>query len=585
MDYLGQAAQYAGNGDLDAAYDALMRRGFKMSGTGSAGGGTSQDQAYALIHQLYSQSPGAQKTYRNKLAANQRALQDHQTQFGLEARPELAYRQFKSADNKYWIIYDGNGVPVAAKPVSQRLGEGKTSYSQEEIDLMSQYYGGAGDRAELERQLHNLAVVRTGTGRLVDSEGNWASGSEMPVGNARDWKGLPDSNGDQDRAALQEILDRINSGEVSLRPEAVPTLPAGRSGAGTLTEWGPAGTSGGEGGRLFTGSYGGYGGEDLSGLLRQMYAQNLEAQLAALKAAYQQNAADFQVQDGRIAADYRNRRNQAAAQNDLQRMYLAEMGAVQGLNTGASGQMALAQSAAYQGGLAELWAAESQDRSANDLEMQKLAAAYQGDLASAAAKSNSALAGALYEEYARQIQAAETARRAAQAQANWQAQFDYQRQKDDWERQKWQAEWEYGQQADRQSTAYKMASAMLENGVMPDAGTLLAAGISQRDAKAYVNAAQAQIAARAAAQKSSGSSGSGKPKLTYSQALSTVNNGQITDAVIQAYDYYMGSGAYARLFGGSGGLAGPGLSGNGGGSGIRTPGSSAAVDALWQRGS
>ena len=121
---------------------------------------------------------------------------------------------------------------------------------------------------------------------------------------------------------------------------------------------------------------------------------------------------------------------------------------MQGLNTGATGQMALARSAAYQGNLADLLAAESQDRSANDLAMQQLAAGYQGDMASAAAQSNAQLAQALYSEYARQIDAAEAARQAAQTQANWQAQFDYQRQQDALNLQKWQQQFDYQRQQD-----------------------------------------------------------------------------------------------------------------------------------------
>ena len=45
IDYLDLAQQYAKMGDLDGAYEALMRRGFKMYDTGSNGNGISQDQA------------------------------------------------------------------------------------------------------------------------------------------------------------------------------------------------------------------------------------------------------------------------------------------------------------------------------------------------------------------------------------------------------------------------------------------------------------------------------------------------------------------------------------------------------------
>lgn len=522
VDYLARASEYARNGDLDGAYDALMRRGFKLHDTGSAGGGTSQDQAYALIRQLYSQSAGAQQAYQNKLAANAQALRDHPTQFGTGQKPELAYKQFISADGKYWITYDGQGNPAIANRVSNKVGTGKPGYSDSEIDLMSRYYSGQGDRAELERQLHNLAVVRTGTGRLVDGDGNWASGTPVSVGGAQDWKGLDTSaNTNQDRAALQDILDRINAGQVSGTPTVVPVtqvpdnnrqrpVGGGIAGGGYPSGGGNGGggyPSGGSGGGMLPS--GGTGGDDLSQLLRQSYEENLRAQLAALQAAYQQNVAQYQAHDGLLSQSYRDQRNRAAAQNDLQRMYMAELGAMQGLNTGATGQLALAQSAAYQGGLADLWAAENQDRAENDLAMRNLAAGYQGDMASAAAKSNAQLAQALYGEYVRQIEAAEAARQAQLEQERWLAQFQYQQAQDDWDRQKWQTQWDASQQADRQGNAYKLAYTMLQNGIMPDGGTLDTAGISRADAQAIVGMYASRLAARAGTGSGGSSRGSG----------------------------------------------------------------------------
>ena len=142
------------------------------------------------------------------------------------------------------------------------------------------------------------------------------------------------------------------------------------------------------------------------------------------------------------------------------------------------------------------------------------------------------------------------------AQANWQVQLDYQQAQDALDRQQWQTQWDASQQAGRQSTAYKMASAMLENGLMPDSGTLAAAGITTADAQAIVDAVQAQMAAqtaRSVVKTTPSKTSPEKPRLTYSQALSAIENGQITDAVRQAYDYYMGSGAYSQNFGGSSG--------------------------------
>lgn len=514
-DYLAQAQRLARAGDLEGAYDALMRRGFKMADTGSTGGGTTQDQAYAQIHQLYNQSGTARQQYLNQVDANRRLVREHQTQFGLEIRPELANRRFLSTDGRYVIYYDDTGTPAVAKPNSSKAG--KNSYikrSPEEIALMNRLYNGGEDTdfAGLQRQLHNINVVRTGVGRLIDQQGNYASGTPIQPVAANDWTGLPQTDRYQDKAALRAILEQINAGTAfpggstvvptDERAAYLASIPAGRTPSGGGNYGG--GSSGWSGGGASSGWYGGSGG-DLSAYLRQVYEGNLAAQLAALRAAYEQNTADYRAHDDLITQAYQAQRNQAAAQNDLQRMYLAETGVMQGLNTGAYGQLALAQSAGYQGSLAELLAAESQDRAANDLALRNLAAAYQGDVASAQAQNSAQLAEALYGEYTRQIQAAEAARKAALAQENWERQFAYQQEQDALDRALQQAQWEYRLQADRQEAAYSMAANMLKSGVLPDGATLAAAGISPADAQAYAAAVDQQKTA-----KSSGGSGRAK---------------------------------------------------------------------------
>ena len=52
--------------------------------------------------------------------------------------------------------------------------------------------------------------------------------------------------------------------------------------------------------------------------------------------------------------------------------------------------------------------------------------------------------------------------------------------------------------------------------------------------------------------RSSGGSGSSKPRLTESQVLKAINEDRVTDAVIAAYDYYYGDGAYEATYGGNG---------------------------------
>lgn len=262
--------------------------------------------------------------------------------------------------------------------------------------------------------------------------------------------------------------------------------------------------------------------------LRDMYEQNMAAQKAALQSAYEQNVADSEAYDDLISAAYQNQKNQAAAQNDLQRMQMNEYGIMRGLNTGASGQMALSQSAALQSSLAQLGTQEAQSLSDNALERQKLAIAYRNAVNEAEAEGNYQLASALYQEYVRQDELAWQKQQAAQEQANWEAQFAYQ------------------QQANDRDYANTMAMTMLANGIMPDSDILKAAGISDSAAQSYQQLTAQQIAAELAYQqaltrtKSSGGSGSTSPVLTYSQMMDAIESGSMTPNVLSAYKYYMG---------------------------------------------
>lgn len=586
-DYLSSALSYARAGNLDAAYNELAKRGFKMNDTGSSGGGTSLDQAYALIHQAYEKSPARRESYERELQNNAALLAQHPTQFGNVTNPDLAYKHFVSQDGKYIIVYDGTGTPVAARPNSSSSAYNRR-YTPEEADLLSRYYGGTEDFADISRQLHNLNVVRTGNGRLVDQSGNWASGAGAEPMSAADWQGYSpniDANRGQSSDALKAILAQINAGHRFDSPVSVPiTDPDQRAtvytaGTGDLSG-GPGGTfRPSAGGALTSSSLGtaaGYGADtDLTRYLQTMYEENLAAQLAQLRSSYEQNRADLQAQDDLIARIYQDQRNQAAGQNDLQRMYLAEMGAANGLNTGASGQMGLAQSMAYQNALANLGVNENQALADNALALNQLASGYRGSVDAATAESNAQLSGALYNEVIRQLEADRAAALAAQEQANWQAQFDYQKQLDaasqEYNLQKLLAS---GQQQSA-SNAWDIAQLMLKNGVVPDAETLALAGIDPNSAQALASSYQAQLAAKqktgssgGSGGSSSGSGSSGKPRLTYSQAVNAIENGQATDAAIQAYDYYMGSGAYQRYYGNQGGGGGTAAKGSGTGNGL-----------------
>ena len=196
-------------------------------------------------------------------------------------------------------------------------------------------------------------------------------------------------------------------------------------------------------------------GGDASQYLQEMYAQQIAAQLATLKSTYEQNVADIRAQDDLITSTYDKQRNQAAAQNDLQRMYMNEMGLMQGLNTGATGQMALAQSAALQGNLATIGSQEAQSLADNALNLTKLTAQYKNAADQAAAEGNSQLAQALYNEYVRQDELARQAAANAQEQANWLEKFNYQKEQDALAQKNWQAQFDYQKAQD--DLNYRMA--------------------------------------------------------------------------------------------------------------------------------
>ena len=196
-------------------------------------------------------------------------------------------------------------------------------------------------------------------------------------------------------------------------------------------------------------------GSDASQYIRDMYAQQQAAQLAALKSAYEQNVLDYQAQDDLISAEAQRQRNQAAAQNELQRMYMNEMGIMQGLNTGTTGQMALAQSAALQGNLASIGTQEQKSLSDSALERSKLKAQYSAAVDQAVAQNNYELANALYQEYVRQDNLAQQKAAAALEQQNWLDKFNYQKEQDALAQQNWQAQFDYQKQQD--ALDYQMA--------------------------------------------------------------------------------------------------------------------------------
>lgn len=136
--------------------------------------------------------------------------------------------------------------------------------------------------------------------------------------------------------------------------------------------------------------------------LKELYAQKVAAELAALKSAYEQNTATLDANRAQIAPVYDIARNSAANQNALSRGAFQEMAVANGLNTGTTGQAALAQDVVLQQNLSQIDREQAEKTAAIDLQRSQLDTEYRNAIAKAEATGDAELANALYEEYVRQ---------------------------------------------------------------------------------------------------------------------------------------------------------------------------------------
>ena len=141
---------------------------------------------------------------------------------------------------------------------------------------------------------------------------------------------------------------------------------------------------------------------DGSDYLKELYAKKVAAELAALKSAYEQNTATLDASRAQIAPVYDIARNSAANQNALSRGAFQEMAVANGLNTGTTGQAALAQDVVLQQNLSRIDREQAEKTAAIDLQRSQLDTEYRNAIAKAEATGDAELANALYEEYVRQ---------------------------------------------------------------------------------------------------------------------------------------------------------------------------------------
>ena len=163
---------------------------------------------------------------------------------------------------------------------------------------------------------------------------------------------------------------------------------------------------------------------DLSDYLRDMYRQQMQANLSALEGAYNANVTRMQRQGELIPQKYDAMRNLAAAQNELSRRNFGEYAAARGLNTGTSGQAELARSAELQRNLADLGAQEAEASGNLESELTALEQQYNAAVAQAQASGNADLANALYQELVRRQSAAAAQAEVDAEQQRWLAEFE-----------------------------------------------------------------------------------------------------------------------------------------------------------------
>lgn len=332
----------------------------------------------------------------------------------MSRRPDLAGRY--AVSNGYTVFYDENGyAKKAVKGVAdytphQDINAGNGSYGksgawtdnemlsasdrQKIADIRAQMNAGliSGDQAN---QAAN--AIRAGYGYSIDKNGYVTdSGALSRVNDLRGRLGLSTTPESSETQYYRYLM-------------GTDTSP-GAQGAGQVQNYGDfvsqGGGTTGASGSILNATGRSYDIGDGSDYLKQLYADKVAAELASLKSAYEQNVNSLDAAREQIPQSYDIARNSAANQNALSRGAFNEMAVAQGLNTGTTGQAALAQDVVYQQNLSDIDRQQAQALSDLDLQRANLETTYKNAIAQAEATGNAELADALYQEYVRQSELA-----------------------------------------------------------------------------------------------------------------------------------------------------------------------------------
>ena len=351
----------------------------------------------------------------------------------MSRRPDLAGGY--SISNGYTVFYDENGyAKKAVKGVAdytphQDINAGNGSYGKSgawtDNEMMSaldrskiQDIRNRLQRGEITGDQANQAAnaIRAGYGYTIDKNGYVTdSGALSSVNDLRRRLGLDVSPESAELAYYRYLMGTDTSpiaqasGKVQSFGDYLAEnggVQAGTTGYGTpaysqqrVTDINAGGTPASN----FTAQTGtSFDIGDGSDYLKELYAKKVAAELAALKSAYEQNTATLDANRAQIAPVYDIARNSAANQNALSRGAFQEMAVANGLNTGTTGQAALAQDVVLQQNLSQIDREQAEKTAAIDLQRSQLDTEYRNAIAKAEATGDAELANALYEEYVRQ---------------------------------------------------------------------------------------------------------------------------------------------------------------------------------------
>ena len=351
----------------------------------------------------------------------------------MSRRPDLAGGY--SISNGYTVFYDENGyAKKAVKGVAdytphQDINAGNGSYGKSgawtDNEMMSaldrskiQDIRNRLQRGEITGDQANQAAnaIRAGYGYTIDKNGYVTdSGALSSVNDLRRRLGLDVSPESAELAYYRYLMgtDTSPTAQASGKVQSFGDYLAENGGvqAGTTGYGTPAYSqqrvtdinAGGTPASNFTAQTGtSFDIGDGSDYLKELYAKKVAAELAALKSAYEQNTATLDASRAQIAPVYDIARNSAANQNALSRGAFQEMAVAHGLNTGTTGQAALAQDVVLQQNLSQIDREQAEKTAAIDLQRSQLDTEYRNAIAKAEATGDAELANALYEEYVRQ---------------------------------------------------------------------------------------------------------------------------------------------------------------------------------------